>query len=76
MRDSTGVYTYKYDALNRTRSAFNAFGKAITYAYDVLGQRRYMSDPDGGRWSTFVCWAVHDRLEAIGAWTAFVAGAT
>ncbi len=51
MHDATGRYTSTYDDLNRTRTAFNPASKKIAYAYDSVGQRDHMFDPDGSRFT-------------------------
>lgn len=38
-----------FDDLYRRRTVTNGAGKRITYAYDAVGQRAHMIDPDGGR---------------------------
>jgi len=47
MRDSTGVYTYTYDAANRQASIANE-ANAATFTYDTMGNRTVKSASPGG----------------------------
>jgi len=48
MEDATGITTYAYDELNRPKTVTYPAGKTITYAYDAVGNRSTLNDPDGG----------------------------
>jgi len=51
-QDSTGVYSWIYDGVNRVISSVDAFSARLQYVYDPLGQRRRMIDPAGGLTTT------------------------
>jgi RHS repeat-associated protein len=51
LNDSTGIYTYTFDAKNRTTLAMNPDSKRITYSFDLLDRRTVVRDPDGGRFT-------------------------
>jgi RHS repeat-associated protein len=43
------AYSFEYDAFNRlTKKLIPTWNKTILYAYDSVGNRRRMTDPDGG----------------------------
>jgi len=63
MEDTTGRYTYSYDALNRSKAVTTRAGKTITYSYDAVGNRKFMLDPDGGRF-TYIYDAA-DRIDHL-----------
>ena len=44
------VTTYKYNAAGDLLSVTNALGQAVTMAYDTLGRKTGMNDPDMGAW--------------------------
>ena len=51
MRDSTGRYTYRFDALNRKTMVALPSTQRLTYTFDALGQRNYLVAPTGGRFT-------------------------
>jgi RHS repeat-associated protein len=48
MEDGAGVTTYSYNPLNALEAATYPGGKTVTYAYDAVGNRGQMANPDGG----------------------------
>jgi RHS repeat-associated protein len=63
LNDSTGIYTYTFDAKNRATLAMNPDSKRITYSFDLLDRRTVVRDPDGGRFT--YSHDAKDRLAAI-----------
>lgn len=51
MEDTTGVYTYTYDELDRPQVTTNCYSQTITYSYDSLGRRATMIEPSGGQFT-------------------------
>jgi RHS repeat-associated protein len=51
MADPMGETLYGYDATGRVTSVAYPTGLALTYAFDALGQRLWMLDPNAGRTS-------------------------
>jgi YD repeat-containing protein len=52
MRDSTGRYTYTFDAVDRKTMAALPSTQRLTYTFDSVGQRNYLVAPTGGRFTT------------------------
>jgi RHS repeat-associated protein len=51
MRDSTGRYTYSFDALNRKTMVALPSTQRLTYAFDAIAQRKFLIAPTGGRFT-------------------------
>jgi RHS repeat-associated protein len=47
-RDFDGAYTLTYDALNRTATVQDVWGKQLTFTYDAVGNRTVAQDSLGG----------------------------
>jgi RHS repeat-associated protein len=51
MRDSTGRYTYAFDAVNRKTMVAIPSAQRLTYTFDAVSQRKYLTAPTGGRFT-------------------------
>lgn len=58
------TYTFTYDELNRLKSVNDSrFNKTLSYAYDRLGRRTLLTDPEGGVFS--YSWDANNRLVSV-----------
>jgi len=48
MQDAGGITAFSYDELNRPKAVTYPGPKTVTYAYDAVGNRQVLTDPDGG----------------------------
>ena len=51
MHDGTGRSTHSYDNRNAVRTVQDPANKTITFAYDAVGRRTLLIEPDGGRFT-------------------------